>query len=143
MPHQRTEILGMLAAGRSGADVARLFRVHRATIGRIAAEARAMVAEATPALSTPRFRDFCIYNYKHSRETKKLNHKLYQSMVARARRLQRIEITRFPERHFGTEVTTRPRRRAFALFAPQSTRCPQMNSASTLWLLPGLALNRR
>jgi DNA invertase Pin-like site-specific DNA recombinase len=40
MPHQRTEILGMLAAGRSGADVARLFRVHRATIGRIAAEAR-------------------------------------------------------------------------------------------------------
>ena len=41
MPHQRTEILGMLAAGRSRADVARLFRVHRATIGRIAAEARA------------------------------------------------------------------------------------------------------
>jgi hypothetical protein len=31
----------MLAAGRSGADVARIFRVHRATIGRIAAEARA------------------------------------------------------------------------------------------------------
>jgi DNA invertase Pin-like site-specific DNA recombinase len=41
MPKQRTEILDMLAAGRSGADVARIFRVHRATIGRIAAEARA------------------------------------------------------------------------------------------------------
>lgn len=32
---QRTEALAMLAAGRSAADVARLFRVHRATIGRI------------------------------------------------------------------------------------------------------------
>ena len=41
MPQQRTEILDMLAAGRSGAEVARIFRVHRATIGRIAAEARA------------------------------------------------------------------------------------------------------
>jgi hypothetical protein len=41
VPRQRTEILDMLAAGRSGADVARIFRVHRATIGRIAAEARA------------------------------------------------------------------------------------------------------
>jgi len=41
MPQQRTEILGMLAAGRTSADVARIFRVHRATIGRIAAEARA------------------------------------------------------------------------------------------------------
>jgi hypothetical protein len=37
----------MLAAGRSGADVARLFRVHRATIGRIAAEARAIL-DPTP-----------------------------------------------------------------------------------------------
>jgi DNA invertase Pin-like site-specific DNA recombinase len=41
MPHQRTEILGMLAAGRTSAEVARIFRVHRATIGRIASEARA------------------------------------------------------------------------------------------------------
>jgi len=41
MPHQKTEILGMLTAGRSSADVARIFGVHRATIGRIAAEARA------------------------------------------------------------------------------------------------------
>jgi DNA invertase Pin-like site-specific DNA recombinase len=40
-PQQKTEILDMLAAGRSGADLARLFLVHRATIGRIAAEARA------------------------------------------------------------------------------------------------------
>src|SRR5208282_1848766 len=47
----RTEILDMLAAGRTGADVARIFRVHRATISRIAAEARAMVAEA---MSAPR-----------------------------------------------------------------------------------------
>jgi hypothetical protein len=47
MPHQRTEILGMLPAGRSGADVARLFPVHRATIGRIAAEARAIL-DPTP-----------------------------------------------------------------------------------------------
>lgn len=32
---QKDEVLAMLAAGRSAADVARLFRVHRATIGRI------------------------------------------------------------------------------------------------------------
>ena len=38
--HQKTEILAMLAAGRSGADVARIFRVHRATISRIASAAR-------------------------------------------------------------------------------------------------------
>ena len=37
---QRTEILSMLAAGRSAAEVARLFRVHRATVGRINATAR-------------------------------------------------------------------------------------------------------
>ena len=48
MPHQKSEILGMLAAGRSGADVARIFRVHRATISRIAAEAR-----ATPPAQSP------------------------------------------------------------------------------------------
>jgi DNA invertase Pin-like site-specific DNA recombinase len=41
VPQQRSEILDMLAAGRSGAEIARIFRVHRATIGRIAAEARA------------------------------------------------------------------------------------------------------
>ena len=41
MPQQKTEILGLLAAGCRGADVARIFGVHRATIGRIAAEARA------------------------------------------------------------------------------------------------------
>lgn len=40
LPHQRAEVLDMLATGRSGADVARIFRVHRATIARIAAEAR-------------------------------------------------------------------------------------------------------
>jgi hypothetical protein len=35
-----TEILNMLAAGHSAADVARLFRVHRATVSRINATAR-------------------------------------------------------------------------------------------------------
>jgi DNA invertase Pin-like site-specific DNA recombinase len=43
---QRIEILGMLAAGRTGAEVARIFRVHRATISRIAAEARVADADA-------------------------------------------------------------------------------------------------
>ena len=49
LAQQRTEILGMLAAGRTGADVARIFRAHRATISRIAAAARAMVADPMPA----------------------------------------------------------------------------------------------
>ncbi len=42
LAHQRSEILAMLAAGRAGAEIARIFRVHRATISRIAAEARAI-----------------------------------------------------------------------------------------------------
>jgi DNA invertase Pin-like site-specific DNA recombinase len=46
LAHQKAEILAMLAAGRAGAEVARLFRVHRATISRIAAEVRAASAEA-------------------------------------------------------------------------------------------------
>jgi DNA invertase Pin-like site-specific DNA recombinase len=40
MPRQRPEILAMLADGRGGAEITRIFRVHRATISRIAAEAR-------------------------------------------------------------------------------------------------------
>jgi hypothetical protein len=32
----------MLAAGRVGAEIARIFRVHRATVSRIATEARAV-----------------------------------------------------------------------------------------------------
>jgi DNA invertase Pin-like site-specific DNA recombinase len=44
--HQKAEILAMLAAGRAGAEIARLFQVHRGTISRIAAEARAASAEA-------------------------------------------------------------------------------------------------
>ena len=40
LAHQRAEILAMLAAGRAGADIARIFRVHRATVSRIAAETR-------------------------------------------------------------------------------------------------------
>ena len=39
-PTPRTEILSMLAAGRSAAEVARLFRVHTATVSRINATAR-------------------------------------------------------------------------------------------------------
>lgn len=38
-PAQQKEIVDMLAAGRSGADLARLFRVHRATISRLASKA--------------------------------------------------------------------------------------------------------
>ena len=34
------EILAMLAAGRASADIARIFRVHRVTASRIAAELR-------------------------------------------------------------------------------------------------------
>jgi DNA invertase Pin-like site-specific DNA recombinase len=37
---QRTEILTMLAVGRSAAEVAKLFRVHRATVSRINVTAR-------------------------------------------------------------------------------------------------------
>jgi len=50
LAHQKTEILGMLAAGRTAADVARLFRVHRATISRIASAARGNPPDAK---STP------------------------------------------------------------------------------------------
>ena len=39
----------MLAAGRTAADIARVFRVHRATISRILAGARAALTEAMPA----------------------------------------------------------------------------------------------
>lgn len=42
MTQQRAEILAMLAAGPAGAEIARIFRFHRATISRIAAEARTM-----------------------------------------------------------------------------------------------------
>ena len=40
--HHKTEILAMLAAGRAGAEIARIFRVHRATVSRVIAEARAV-----------------------------------------------------------------------------------------------------
>jgi DNA invertase Pin-like site-specific DNA recombinase len=48
LAHQKTEILAMLAAGRGGAEVARLFRVHRATVSRIAAQARASSTGENP-----------------------------------------------------------------------------------------------
>ena len=38
-PQQRTEVVAMLTAGRSAADVARLFRVHRAAISRVVSSA--------------------------------------------------------------------------------------------------------
>ena len=38
-PEQQAEVLTMLKAGRSAADVARLFRIHRSTISRIASKA--------------------------------------------------------------------------------------------------------
>lgn len=41
---QRDEILGMLAAGRPAAEIARLFRVHRATIGHLNAASRQTTA---------------------------------------------------------------------------------------------------
>lgn len=39
-PQQQAEVLAMLNAGRSAADIARLFRVHRATISRVASSTR-------------------------------------------------------------------------------------------------------
>jgi DNA invertase Pin-like site-specific DNA recombinase len=45
-PTQQREITEMLAAGRSAADLARLFRVHRATISRMMS--KAAVAEGNP-----------------------------------------------------------------------------------------------
>jgi len=38
-PQQQAEVLAMLGTGRSAADIARLFRVHRTTISRIAGAA--------------------------------------------------------------------------------------------------------
>src|SRR5215218_9599672 len=46
-PEQKTEILDGLGSGRkSAADLARLFRVHRTTISRLAAQARVTPGEA-------------------------------------------------------------------------------------------------
>lgn len=52
---QKTEILAMLAAERAGAEIARIFRVHRATISRVAAEARtvSLNIEAAPDSIAP------------------------------------------------------------------------------------------
>ncbi len=47
-PEQRVEIIAMLQAGRSIADVSRLFRVHRATISRIAAAHRTATTQDVP-----------------------------------------------------------------------------------------------
>ena len=48
--HQKAEILAMLAAGRAGAEIARIFRVHRATVSRVTAAARtvSLKTEAAP-----------------------------------------------------------------------------------------------
>jgi hypothetical protein len=51
MPEQKAEILDMLASGRKpAAEIRRIFRVHRATISRVAAQARA----ARPSLGETR-----------------------------------------------------------------------------------------
>ena len=42
-PDQHSEIIGMLNEGRPTAEIARLFRVHRSTVGRISAEAKLSV----------------------------------------------------------------------------------------------------
>ncbi|WP_077068175.1 helix-turn-helix domain-containing protein [Ensifer aridi] len=42
-PDQRSEIIGMLNEGRPTAEIARLFRVHRATVGRIGVEVKIAV----------------------------------------------------------------------------------------------------
>ncbi|WP_352855520.1 helix-turn-helix domain-containing protein [Mesorhizobium sp. M0902] len=42
-PDQRSEIMDMLNEGRPAAEIARLFRVHRATVGRIGAEVKIAV----------------------------------------------------------------------------------------------------
>jgi DNA invertase Pin-like site-specific DNA recombinase len=49
MPRRRAEIVAMLADGCAGAEIARIFRVHRATISRIAAEARTVSPKTTAA----------------------------------------------------------------------------------------------
>ena len=50
LPQQRTEILTMLAAGRPSTEIAHLFRVHRPTISRIAAETGATFTNASAVL---------------------------------------------------------------------------------------------
>jgi DNA invertase Pin-like site-specific DNA recombinase len=53
LPQQTAEILDMLGAGRSAAELARLFQVHRSTIGRIAAQSRFNGKAATPSTIVP------------------------------------------------------------------------------------------
>jgi DNA invertase Pin-like site-specific DNA recombinase len=47
-PTQQQEIMDMLSVGRSAADLARLFRVHRATISRLASKAHRADIAAKP-----------------------------------------------------------------------------------------------
>ena len=53
LPQQTAEILDMLGAGRSAAELARLFQVHRSTIGRIAAQSRFNGKVSTPLTIVP------------------------------------------------------------------------------------------
>ncbi len=53
LPQQTAEILDMLGAGRSAAELARLFQVHRSTIGRIAAQSRFNGKNPTPSTIVP------------------------------------------------------------------------------------------
>lgn len=50
-PDQKIEVKAMLDAGRSAADIARLFRVHRATISRVVAQDR--TGASNPAQTIP------------------------------------------------------------------------------------------
>ncbi|WP_352642431.1 helix-turn-helix domain-containing protein [Mesorhizobium sp. M0520] len=53
-PDQRSEIIGMLKEGRPAAEIARLFRVHRATVGRH--RRRGQNSRSLNVLSVGRFR---------------------------------------------------------------------------------------
>src|SRR3546814_16500456 len=51
-PQQQAEVITMLTAGRSTADIARLFRVHRATISRIVSNVAVKDTVPIPERST-------------------------------------------------------------------------------------------
>ena len=95
MPHQRTEILGTLATGRSGADVARLFCVHRAPSG----ASRLRREPYWPLHLTPSHNRTDTSSQDCIAKRKKLNLQRYPDVTWRPEG-QLIEITHFPDRHF-------------------------------------------
>jgi hypothetical protein len=72
----------MLAAGRTGADVARILRVHRATISHIVAGARPFATDATspvqgdPSESVPEQND----RLQATRTSEKLDLPIYHAL---------------------------------------------------------------